>query len=423
MSITHYPELVHVVNPTIIGDGVPSSYAYDAFGRIRVSNPYTLFDSSNRYADNGKFATATTGTATATFNANEGLIDLDVGTASGDEVLRESYVVFAYQPGKSLLIMNSFTFDTAKTNLRQRVGYFGSDNGFYLEQNDSTISLVKRSKVTGSVVNTEVTQANFNTDKLDGTGPSGFTLDLTTSQLMFMDMEWLGAGSVRLGFVIEGQFIIAHRFDWANQSTNTGTYITTASLPIRYEITNTGTVASASQLKQICSTVISEGGYEMNGLQGVAGTPINSAYTLTTAGVFYPLVSIRLKSARLDAVALMSAMSTIGTGNNIYYNWKITRGGSITGGTWVSGGTDSAVEYNITGTAFTSTNSVDLASGYNVSSNQGGGSTDLLKEALFRFQLRRDSFTSTPEILTVLLATDTNGNDGYASMDWEEVTR
>lgn len=407
----------------IIGDGVPSSYAYDAFGRLRVSNPYTLFDSSNRYADNGKFATATTGTATATFNANEGLIDLDVGTASGDEVLRESYVVFAYQPGKSLLIMNSFTFDTAKTNLRQRVGYFGSDNGFYLEQNDSTISLVKRSKVTGSVVNTEVTQANFNTDKLDGTGPSGFTLDLTTSQLMFMDMEWLGAGSVRLGFVIEGQFIIAHRFDWANQSTNTGTYITTASLPIRYEITNTGTVASASQLKQICSTVISEGGYEMNGLQGVAGTPINSAYTLTTAGVFYPLVSIRLKSARLDAVALMSAMSTIGTGNTIYYNWKITRGGSITGGTWVSGGTDSAVEYNITGTAFTSTGSVDLASGYNVSSNQGGGSTDLLKEALFRFQLRRDSFTSTPEILTVLLATDTGGNDGYASMDWEEVTR
>lgn len=407
----------------IIGNGVPSSYAYDAFGRIRVSNPYTLFDSSNRYADNGKFATATTGTATATFNANEGLIDLDVGTASGDEVLRESYVVFAYQPGKSLLIMNSFTFDTAKTNLRQRVGYFGSDNGFYLEQNDSTISLVKRSKVTGSVVNTEVTQANFNTDKLDGTGPSGFTLDLTTSQLMFMDMEWLGVGSVRLGFVIEGQFIIAHRFDWANQSTNTGTYITTASLPIRYEITNTGTVASASQLKQICSTVISEGGYEMNGLQGVAGTPINSAYTLTTAGVFYPLVSIRLKSARLDAVALMSAMSTIGTGNNIYYNWKITRGGSITGGTWVSGGTDSAVEYNITGTAFTSTGSVDLASGYNVSSNQGGGSTDLLKEALFRFQLRRDSFTSTPEILTVLLATDTGGNDGYASMDWEEVTR
>jgi hypothetical protein len=407
----------------IIGDGVPSSYAYDAFGRLRVSNPYTLFDSSNRYADNGKFATATTGTATATFNANEGLIDLDVGTASGDEVLRESQVVFAYQPGKSLLIMNSFTFDTAKTNLRQRVGYFGSDNGFYLEQNDSTISLVKRSKVTGSVVNTEVTQANFNTDKLDGTGPSGFTLDLTTSQLMFMDMEWLGAGSVRLGFVIEGQFIIAHRFDWANQSTNTGTYITTASLPIRYEITNTGTVASASQLKQICSTVISEGGYEMNGLQGVAGTPINSAYTLTTAGVFYPLVSIRLKSARLDAVALMSAMSTIGTGNNIYYNWKIARGGSITGGTWVSGGTDSAVEYNITGTAFTSTGSEDLASGYNVSSNQGGGSTDLLKEALFRFQLRRDSFTSTPEILTVLLATDTSGNDGYAAMDWEEVTR
>ena len=404
---------------------VPSNTStnYDAFGRQRVSNPLTLFDSSHRYADNDLFNEDITGTASSTFNADQGLVDLDVGTASGDQILRESNKVFTYQPGKSLLIMNSFTFDTAKTNLRQRVGYFGSENGFYLEQNDSTISIVKRSKVTGSVVNTEVTQANFNTDKLDGTGPSGFTLDLTTSQLMFMDMEWLGAGSVRIGFVIEGKFIIAHRFDWANQSTNTGTYTTTASLPIRYEITNTGTVASASQLKQICSTVIGEGGYELRGRQQAVGTVITSPYTLTTAGTYYPLASIRLKAARLDAVAILTALSILGTGNGILYNWQVVAGGSITGGTWVSAGANSSVEYNITGTAHTLGTGRILASGFLSSNNQSSPSVDILKEALFKFQLERNTFTSTPEILTIRLSSDTNTQDAYASMDWEEITR
>ena len=408
---------------TIIGAGVPSSYAYDAFGRLRTSSPLTLFDSSHRYADNDLFSEDTTGSGSSTFDADGGFVDMDVTTASGDEVLRESKKVIAYQPGKSLLIMNSFTFDTAKTNLRQRVGYFGSDNGFYLEQNDSTISLVKRSKVTGSVVNTEVTQANFNTDKLDGTGPSGFTLDLTASQLMFMDIEWLGAGSVRIGFVIEGQFIIAHRFDWANQSNDTGTYITTASLPIRYEITNTGTVASASTLKQICSTAISEGGYELGGLQQAIGTVITSPYVLTTAGTYYPLVSIRLKSARLDAIAILTALSILGTGNGIIYNWRVVAGGSITGGSWVSAGTNSSVEYNITGTAHTVGTGRILASGFFSSNNQSSPSINILKEALFKFQLERDSFTSTPEILTITLSADTATQNAYATMDWEEVTR
>ena len=114
----------------IIGEGVPSSYSYDAFGRLRVSNPLTLFDSSHRYADNDLFNEDITGTASSTFNTDQGLIEMDVGTASGDQIIRESNKVFTYQPGKSLLIMNTFVMDTAKTNLRQRIGYFGSENGF-----------------------------------------------------------------------------------------------------------------------------------------------------------------------------------------------------------------------------------------------------------------------------------------------------
>jgi len=418
MSITHYPELVHVVNNVI---GTQTSSAYDAFGRLRVSEPLTLFDSSHRYADNDLFNEDITGTASSTFNASQGLIEMDVGTASGDKIIRESNKVFAYQPGKSLLIMNTFVMDTAKTNLRQRVGYFGEENGFYIEQDDTTVNLVKRSKITGSVVNTEIAQSSWNGDKLDGTGASGYTLDLTKSQILWIDMEWLGVGNVRIGFIINGTFIVCHTFQCANILDST--YITTASLPIRYEITNTGTVASASQLKQICSTVISEGGYELRGRQQAVGTVITSPYSLTTAGTYYPLVSIRLKSARLDAIAILTALSILGTGNGIVYNWRVAAGGSITGGSFVSAGANSSVEYNITGTAYTIGTGRILASGFFESTNQSSPSIDILKEALFKFQLERNTFTSTPEVLTIILSSDTDTQDAFATMDWEEVTR
>jgi hypothetical protein len=237
--------------------------AGDAFGRARVSNPLTLFDSSHRYQDNGLWATATGVGSDATFDPNAGLVNLNVPTTSGAYVKRETKKVFSYQPGKSLLILTTFVMNPAKTNLRQRVGYFGSDNGLYLQLQNSTLSFVERSYVTGAATETVVNQSSWNIDKLDGTGPSGKTLDITKAQILWMDVEWLGLGTVRLGFVIDGVFVHCHSFHHANLIT--ATYITTASLPLRYEIENLGTTAGASTLKQVCSTVISEGGYELRG--------------------------------------------------------------------------------------------------------------------------------------------------------------
>ena len=405
------------VEPTVIGGGNGST-TYDAFGRLRTSSPLTLFDSSHRYAENDLFNEDITGTASSTFNADQGLVELDVGTASGDQIIKESNKVFAYQPGKSLLIMNTFVMDTAKTNLRQRVGYFGAENGFYIEQDDTTVNLVKRSKVTGSVVNTEIAQSSWNGDKLDGTGASGYTLDLTKSQILWSDMEWLGVGNVRIGFIINGTFIVCHTFQCANILDST--YITTASLPIRYEITNKGTVASVSQLKQICSTVISEGGYELRGRQQAVGTPITDSYNLATAGTYYPIVSIRLKSARLDAIVILTALSILPTENGDF-NWRVVAGSSTTAGSWVSAGANSSVEYNLTGTG-TSGGRI-LASGFVKSTNTGGSGVDILKEALFKFQLERNTFTSTAEELSLVMASNGNNDEVYGSMDWEEITR
>ena len=394
----------------------------DAFGRQRVSNPLTLFDSSHRYRDNNLWSTATTGTATATFNAAQGLVDLTVNNAINAEVVRETTKVFSYQPGKSLLVMNTFVMSPAKSGLRQRVGYYGAADGMYVELDGSTLNLVERTSVGGSLAETRIAQASWNGDKLNGTGASGLTLDMTKAQIFWMDIEWLGVGSVRMGFIINGQFITCHTFHHANIIAST--YITTASLPLRYEITNTGATSGSSTLKQVCSTVISEGGYELRGLQQAVQTSITAPVDLPSpAGTFYPVISIRLKSSpdRLDAIVIMTALSIMGAGNGPDYNWQVRASTTTTGGTWVSAGVDSAVEYKIDGG--TVSGGRILASGFFNASNQSTASVDILKEALFKFQLERNGLTGTPYELTLVCATNSAGADVFASLDWEEISR
>jgi hypothetical protein len=411
-------------NPFSSGS-IIGSFPTDAFGRLRIAEPFTLFDSSHRYRDNGLWSTYTSGTASATFNANQGLIDLTIGSTSGDEIIRETTRVFSYQPGKSLMTMNTFVMNNAKTNLRQRIGYYGDENGIFIELYGNALSLVERSLVTGSVTETSVAQADWNGDKLDGTGLSGLILDISQAQIFWMDIEWLGLGTVRAGFIINGQLIVCHSFHHANLMQST--YITTASLPLRYEIKNVGTPSPAtpSTLKQVCSTVISEGGYQLNGAQQAISTPVASPRTLTTASTEYPIISLRLKTSpdRLDAIVVLTAASILplSSAGSPNHNWEIVSGGTTTGGSWVSAGTDSSVEYNITGTAFSG--SIILASGFLGTSNQSSSGVDILKGSLFKSQLERNGLTGVPFELTLAVQASANNASVLASLDWEEVTR
>ena len=400
----------------------PCQDSYDAFGRLRVSNPLTLFDSSHRYRDNNLWTSLVVGSgSTVGFVTTQGLVDLTVGIGSTASVQRETTKVFSYQPGKSLLVMNTFVMNTPKTNLRQRVGYFGDDNGIYFEVDGNTFSFVERSIVSGIVSETRIPQSSWDHDKLDGTGPSRYNLDVTKGQILWTDIEWLGLGTVRVGFVIDGNFVECHTFDHANLVQST--YITTGSLPIRYEIANTGPTSGISTMKQICSTVISEGGYELRGLQQAVGTPITSPVTLTTAGTYYNVVSIRLKSSpdRLDAIVILTALSLLGVTNNVNYNWQVRASGISTGTVWTSAGSDSAVEYKIDAGEYTGGRI--LASGFFNASQQGSTPVDILKEALFKFQLERDGLTKTPYELSLVCSGSVNGAQVFGSMDWEEISR
>ena len=355
----------------------------DAFGRQRVSEPFTLFDHSFRYGDNPeKWKSKTIGTASVAHNLDQGLMDLTIGTGSGDKVIRETAKVLQYQPGKSLLTMNTFVMGAAVPNVRMRIGYFGKENGFYVEREGSNNYIVKRSSVSGSIVDTRVAQASWNVDKLDGTGPSGVVLDMSKAHIFFSDFEWLGVGSVRTGFVIDGQYIITHIFHHANEIEST--YITTATLPIRYEVENLAASTGAT-LKQICSTVISEGGYTALSLTRTASTALTGK-NLSDSD-FTPLISIRLRSGQTDAVVIPTEISLYGL-QQAAYKYALIKNSTLTGASWTFIDSSSSVEYDIA--AINRTGGTIVKEGFFVGDNKGGATSEDLRNLNHSLQLSRN---------------------------------
>jgi hypothetical protein len=384
----------------------------DAFGRLRVSNPVTLFDSQNRYIDGEQFSSITATSGNVVYVANESSFNLNVSAASGSSVIRQSKTVQAYQPGKSLLTLNTFAMATLKANLRQRVGYFTADNGIYFEANGTSLSLVIRSSTTGVIVEERIAQADWNGNTLLAGNPSGIVLDPTLTQIFWNDIEWLGVGNVRAGFVINGQFIVCHTFQHANQPGNTTVYMTTATLNPRYEITNTGATSGNSTMKQICSTVISEGGFTPSTKIGyvtnnTTATRVGSPNTVTS------LCSIRLNPAYPDAVVIPAQIDLLLLDVR-YGQFQLIENATIANASFsnIAGSVvQSAIHTDVI------TDGTVVYSGLNSSRDEVEIGEDIKK----RLQLWRYA-NGTPSTLTLAVAYTATNADLLYKFGWEELT-
>lgn len=387
----------------------------DAFGRLRVSQPFTLFDSGMRYVDDPfKWDQQDTGSATSTHLPNESSVLMSV-SGNGDESIRETKRVFSYQPGKGLLVLSTFVMTSAQTGLRQRVGYFGAQNGIYFEQDGEEIYMVIRKYTSGSVDSTteRIPQSEWNVDRLNGEGGQNnislATLDITKSQIWWCDIEWLGVGSVRTGFVINGQFVVCHIFHHANIFDKV--YMTTATLPCRYEITSTG--ASAS-MRAICTSVMSEGGYTNRSISHTASTALTGKALSQT--VYRPLVCIRLKSTRLDSVVVPTKYDLLGL-QQAAFKYAIILNPALTGASWTDSGSNSSVEYDISATALTGGTVID--SGIFVGSNKGGAASVSAAVVDFSQQLGR-TIAGVSDIFCLAAIATTNNDDAVGSLTWQE---
>ena len=400
--------------PTVISGG-DGSTAYDAFGRLRVSNPLTIFDSKNVMSKNTLFDESLSGSGGVTYTANKSTVNLNVTEVSGDKVIRQSKRVMSYQPGKSLLNLNTFVMNTLTANLKQKVGMFDVNNGIFFYADGETLKIVRRTYVTGSAADTEKSQSEWNGDKLDGTGKSGYTLDPTKASILFMDFEWLGMGSVRVGFVIDGKFIVAHTFYNANDLSTV--YMQTANLPIRYEIETAATLAAGTYtLQQVCSTTMIEGGYAPEGIRQMIGTSqINAGVNLTTTNTYYNIATIRIKSGRPYAVIVPSGLDVLNISNNDFEFGLFVNATPSSAFSYTSFSDN--VEYDLT--------TVDLtATGTRIAGGYLGGKTNPFSIGdgfVFANQIGQ-TIGGTSDTLTLGVRSGSANGDVSALLKWYDLT-
>lgn len=106
------------------------------------------------------------------------------------------------------------------------------------------------------IIDLKIPQSEFNYDKIDGTGPSGFNINVTKMQMYAMQYSWYGAGFI--DFMIRGplgEFITVHRF--TNNNVNTEAYLRSGNLPTRYEVSNFTSLGKLSVATGIGTTSLS----------------------------------------------------------------------------------------------------------------------------------------------------------------------
>jgi len=277
------------------------SPSLDAFGRFRVSNPFTIFDSKQLFDSQPTLwdDDEETGSGTSSSHSTDtSATTISVSDSISGKRTRQTFMRFNYQPGKSFLIMLTGILATtgSGTGNTFRIGYFDDNNGIFFEDHDETLRVVRRTSTSGSPVDNAVAQSSWNLDTLDGSGLSGVTLDKTKTQIFVIDFQWLGVGRVRMGVVVNGVLIYCHEF--LNSNVLDTVYMSTPNLPLRYQIENNGS-GDAGSMDQICCTIVSEGGVEDNGALHYQSTGDNSI-NANTVGTWYVVCGLRLKTGGLS---------------------------------------------------------------------------------------------------------------------------
>lgn len=461
VNVLNANTIVATSNPfpvTAVGDGLEvNGISPDAFGRTRVSELFTLGDYKHLFALDPNFLDVTSN-GSVIFVTNKAAATLSTNSNSSAYSIHQTKFYHHYQPGKSQLILSSFVFGYPERNVTKRTGYFDDRDGIYFEQVGSntadgtvannttqTLNWVIRS-YTGNTANESnvvttingasytykrrVPQSEWNLDKCDGTGKSGFNLDMSKTQLTFTDFQWLGVGRVRCGFVHDGMFVPAHEYLHSNVLDEV--YIANPNLPVRCEIRNTGEGTGGS-MDQICSTVASEGGYVESGID--FAITANTRTTATPSATELPLVAIRLKntfegfpnriSVRLNNISLHAESNSI-----VYEVRKLANSSFLANNTeslvWTSAASSSGVEYCIN--ADTITNGESFATGFvpagasqnSLSPVSSGALTAAKKNIIVQ------NFDSTDsEVYVVVVRTiTTTGNQTAsvgAALQWREI--
>jgi hypothetical protein len=382
-------------------------FLIDSFNRLRTSKPRTLLANSSILGkDLYSVYENLTGSGTSTHNANSALIEMSVsGTGT---VIRRSRRRGIYQPGKSLLVYMTGVLNAGGSNasgVTSKIGYYDDENGYYFQYNNGVVSVIERSSVTGSLVETNVAQSAWNVNSVDGKNGT-ILFDASKAQIFWFSFEWLGVGEVLCGIFVDNQPITLHKFRHSNILDTP--YITMASLPPTYELIGT---SGNGTMYAICFTVISEGGYNPVG----RGFSANKGTSTENVNTIEPVLSIRLKSGqKINAIVNgVSVMSTSGA-NFLVELWRfVDNTGALNNPSWISANSESGVEYDENSNNLNTTGGLLLYSAYSSNNIDGIQINEVPNGVL--------SISNGISDLFVIAITTVGGNENYSvSINWRE---
>jgi hypothetical protein len=388
------------------------SPSVDAFSRLRVSTPDALFEQSFEYEVSSFFwesVTATDGTVAHSSSLRSAV--LTATATSGSLAAIQSRQYLPYLKGRSQLCKFTFVMGAAAANVTRRVGLFDADDGIMLEQTGDGLALRIRSSIGDDEL---VAQAAWNIDPMDGTGPSGLTLDMTKAQILAFDFQWLGVGRVRCGFSIDGTIYPVHAFNHANR-TDVAPYMRTALLPVRYEVTSTAASAGAT-LQVVCAEVESEGAAQTPNGQVFAArnaTAVTVGTTTTHMLSIRPATTLNSITNRLVIIPLDVSILAGAQALTVDVLYDAT----LSGGSWATPQTGSGVEI---GTGQTHTGGT-LIDSFFVGASGPQVRQSAVQSLSFNYPLTLDAAGANPKALSIVATAVTSTSDSRAAVQWREV--
>jgi hypothetical protein len=408
-------------------DGSP---VFGSFGTLTVGQPH--ISRVYRFAtglEEGTWQTQITGSATNTWEANKTCSLLTCTSDIGDKVQRTTNFYHPYIPGVGVNIECTVQIgDTGKFGCRRRWGYFDDNDGFYFELDGTDFYVVRRSSTTGTPVETRIAQTDFNRDTVDGTDSIGLNLDVSKGNMYWMDIQWYGAGRVRMGmYEPSGVRLTMHEFEHGNVA-DEYPFTRTATLPMRFEQENVGATISPSVMRNTGTLI--RNAYRPD-IIGTKQTTNSSIVNIPAASGEVPLFSVRPKTTfngypnRSIWKGVSISMTNIVNAGGSPVIFRIRGAASaaaLTGDTFSSLNAQSIVEVDQTATA------INTAVTYEVSSFVVSGNTttfiqDLVQDPFlpsFELVLGADGITQPALTVTAECLTGTSA-DVIVAINWQEI--
>lgn len=410
------------VSADLVGSGERSGSLsnIDSKGRLKVQTQETIFFNTFQYGKETDVwdESAVTG-ASATHDPAYSQVRMDVSGTIGSKVIRQTRNTQRYTPGRQQSIAFAMRFQAPTVGIRRRIGMFNSiTDGFYFEDcgtRDAGTNLPQYACVvvnSGMSTTERVYRADWNGDKLDGTGVSGITIDFSKQQLFMFDYEWYGAGNITFSVVINGLPRVFHTIYNGNRLSSP--WAVTPFLPIRVEIENLTGVAGTHSVWQGSNSLLTEGTVEKLGIAESILTPL-TGINMSSANTFYPIISIRLKSTALQGIVLPSYFQA-GTVDNTDIYYKLLRNATVNG-TWVDHPDPNAfTQYNYTSTGAI-TDGSELTSGLLTA---GGAAGAIPLDQATVYQIGRGSLGTVSDTITLAIAAKNANKNAVANMTWIE---